>query len=91
MSHIYRKALCATAAIALSLGADGIAVADPVEPEPHSVSQQHPAAAEAHNGSSPVVVAYNWGSAAQSAALSCKGENSWSLLCPGAEVIGVSY
>jgi hypothetical protein len=136
MSNIHRKAYCTIAVIALSLGANGIALADPAaagdsnaaiatsdsqcndvslpcagasrslsahdQTQPHhrafafhrarlhSVSQQRAAAAEARNGPSPVVVAYNWGSAAQSP-LSCRGENSWSLLCPGAGVIGVSY
>jgi hypothetical protein len=125
MSNIPRNALCATAAIALALGANGMAFADPVgaddsnavvassdsqcngesllcagpshseilhdQTQPrhkvsavhrerlHSVSRQQRTAA-------PVLVAYNW-----SSALSCKGEYSWSLLCPGAGVIGVNY
>jgi hypothetical protein len=125
MSNIRRNALCATAAIALTIGANGMAFADPVgaddsnaavassdsqcnsesllcagpshsqilhdETQPrhkvsalhrarlHSVSQQQRTAA-------PVLVAYNWGSAPI-----CKGENAWSLLCPGAGVIGVNY
>jgi hypothetical protein len=128
MSKIRRNALCAAAAIALSLGAHGMALADPVgaddsnavassdsqcngesllcagpslsqilhdQTQPrhkvsvlhrarlHSVSRQQRAAA-------PAVVAYNWGSAGQSI-LSCKGENAWSLLCPGSEVIGINY
>jgi hypothetical protein len=121
MLHIHQKALGATAAIALSLGAYGIAFADPVgvsdssvavagsdsqtlrdqtqprhrplafhRARPHNVSKQRPAADEAHNAPLPILVAYNLGSLVQSA-LNCKGENAWSLLCPGAGVIGVSY
>jgi hypothetical protein len=125
MSKIRRNALCAGAAVALSLCANGMALADPVDmvdsnavassdsqcngesllcagpshsqilhdrTQPHhrvyalhrarlhSVSQQERTAA-------PAVVAYNWGSSI----LSCKGENAWSLLCPGSEVIGINY
>jgi len=50
---------------------------------------KRPASTVAHNEPRPLLVAYNWGSAEPST--SCKGENAWSLLCPGAGVIGVSY
>jgi hypothetical protein len=129
MSNIHRKAFYAIAAIALSLGANGIALADPVDvvdsnpavassdsqcngesplcagpsqathdqAQPrhtvsalhkarlHSVRKQGPAAPL------PVVVANNWGFAPWQLALSCKGENAWSLLCPGSQVLGIYY
>ena len=132
MSNMQWKALFATAAIGLSLGAGGIALADPVganesdaavaasgdnqcngdlfacatlshsqssaeqTPPRHKVSAPYKAskprrpAVAAHNEAFPVIVAYTLGTAAQSA-LNCKGENAWSLLCPGSALIGITY
>lgn len=98
MSNKHWKAHCVMAVVGLILGG-GIALADPVADQTqsrhkvstlHRPAKPHPAVIATHNEQFPLIVASTLGSAAQSV-LNCRGENAWSLLCPGSEVIGVSY
>lgn len=49
----------------------------------HQVAKRRPVVVVAHRQPEPDQVAFGQ--------LNCTGSNAWSLLCPGAQIIGISY